>query len=102
MCVNPQNRHLPLEIARQSMVLLKNDGSLPLKKTLARIAVIGPNANEGRNQLGDYSYPAMMELFELRDLQDPSSVNIDHSKIVLQHIPTVLDGIHGAASAQTL
>ena len=102
MFENPKNRILARDIARQSMVLLKNDGSLPLKKTLARIAVIGPNANEGRNQLGDYSYPAMMELFELRDLQDPSSVNIDHSKIVLQHIPTVLDGIRGAVSEQTL
>jgi beta-glucosidase len=55
MFENPQNRILAREIARQSMVLLKNDGSLPLKKTLTRIAVIG-HANESRNQLGDYSY----------------------------------------------
>ncbi len=45
---------LALESARQSMCLLKNDGSLlPLKKDLKRIAVIGPNASIAR--LGDYS-----------------------------------------------
>lgn len=45
---------LAFESARQSMCLLKNDGQLlPLKKTLQRIAVIGPNANLTR--LGDYS-----------------------------------------------
>lgn len=98
---NPRSRILAREIARQSMVLLKNDGSLPLKKTLTCIAVIGPNAHNGRNQLGDYSYPAMMELFELRGLQDPSLMNIDQSKIGSQHIATVLDGIRLAVSEQT-
>jgi beta-glucosidase len=45
---------LALESARQSMCLLKNEGNvLPLIKDLARIAVIGPNANIAR--LGDYS-----------------------------------------------
>lgn len=51
------HNHLALESARQSMCLLKNDGQLlPLKKTLKRIAVIGPNANIAR--LGDYSEAA--------------------------------------------
>lgn len=45
---------LSLEVARQSLCLLKNDnGLLPLKKDLRRIAVIGTNANIGR--LGDYA-----------------------------------------------
>jgi beta-glucosidase len=45
---------LSLEVARQSMCLLKNkDNLLPLKKDLQRIAVIGPNANSTR--LGDYA-----------------------------------------------
>jgi len=44
---------LSLEVARQSMCLLKNDDHLlPLRKTLGRIAVIGPNADVAR--LGDY------------------------------------------------
>jgi beta-glucosidase len=44
-----------LEVARQSLCLLKNENSLlPLKKDLKRIVVIGPNANIAR--LGDYTY----------------------------------------------
>jgi beta-glucosidase len=45
---------LSLEVARQSMCLLKNQNNLlPLKKDLKRIAVIGPNAKLTR--LGDYA-----------------------------------------------
>jgi beta-glucosidase len=50
----PEQRALAREIARKSMVLLKNDGLLPLPKSIKTLAVIGPNANNGRNQLGDY------------------------------------------------
>lgn len=47
-----------LEIARQSAVLLKNDGILPLNKNKEiNIAVIGPNADEIYRQLGDYTPP---------------------------------------------
>lgn len=47
-----------LEIARQSVVLLKNDGILPLDvKKPRRVAVIGPNADAIYHQLGDYTPP---------------------------------------------
>lgn len=50
-----------LELARESAVLLKNDGILPLKKEKGkRVAVIGPNADNLYNQLGDYT-PAQRE-----------------------------------------
>ncbi len=45
-----------LELSRQSPVLLKNDGILPLKKGV-KIAVIGPNGDSLYNQLGDYTPP---------------------------------------------
>lgn len=47
------------KIAVEGMVLLKNDQSLlPLSKTSSgKIAVIGPNADVGYNQLGDYTSP---------------------------------------------
>ncbi|RPJ86102.1 MAG: beta-glucosidase, partial [Acidobacteria bacterium] len=52
---NKEHRDLALEAARESLVLLRNEGSLlPLKRSLKRIAVIGPNADDPRNQLGDY------------------------------------------------
>ena len=40
----PEHRRLALEAARESIVLLKNDGLLPLRKTLQTVAVVGPNA----------------------------------------------------------
>lgn len=45
-------------LAAESVVLLKNDGdTLPLQSNLGRVAVIGPNADRGYNQLGDYTSP---------------------------------------------
>ena len=52
-----RNVELAREVARQGTVLLKNDGVLPLRKGLKRIAVIGPNADVQYNQLGDYTAP---------------------------------------------
>jgi beta-glucosidase len=51
-----QDRALAREIARRSMVLLSNDGILPLRRGLSRIAVVGPNADSSRNLLGDYAH----------------------------------------------
>lgn len=49
------HRDLALEMARQSIVLLKNDGLLPLKKDLKCVAVIGPNADSQDALLGNYA-----------------------------------------------
>ena len=47
---------LALQMARQSIVMLKNDGTLPLKKeSLKRIAIVGPNADDSEVQLGNYN-----------------------------------------------
>jgi beta-glucosidase len=53
---NQEHQQLALEAARESIVLLKNDNNiLPLDRSkLKSIAVIGPNADDVRNQLGDY------------------------------------------------
>jgi len=88
-------RHLAKEIAVQSMVLLKNDGLLPLAK-YGTIAVIGPNADVPRHLLGDYSYASMVELMTYRPM--PSSAFIDgvdknHLQTHSVRIPSVLDGI---------
>jgi beta-glucosidase len=46
------------QVAQESMILLKNDKqTLPLSKQIKSIAVIGPNANNIYNQLGDYTAP---------------------------------------------
>ena len=71
-----------LQAARESVVLLKNDGILPLNKDgqrpVSTIAVIGPNADNMYNQLGDYTAP-----------QDPDN------------IVTVLEGIKNRANPDT-
>ena len=50
------HRQLSLETARESIVLLKNDNNtLPLRKDLKSIAVIGPNADNVQVLLGNYN-----------------------------------------------
>lgn len=51
------HRQIAREVAREGTVLLKNDGLLPLKKDIQRIAVVGPNADVMYNYLGDYTAP---------------------------------------------
>jgi beta-glucosidase len=51
----PEHAALARTVARESMVLLKNQGSLlPLSKDLRSIAVIGPNAHEPNVLVGNY------------------------------------------------
>jgi len=52
---SPAHRALALKAARESMVLLKNNGLLPLKKSVKRIAVVGPLADEVAVLLGNYN-----------------------------------------------
>jgi len=73
------HRDLALRAGREGIVLLKNEKNLlPLKKDLKSIAVIGPNADDVMNQLGDYS-----------------------PKAVTQHVTTVVEGIKAAVSPET-
>ncbi|MCW5976916.1 MAG: glycoside hydrolase family 3 C-terminal domain-containing protein [Bryobacteraceae bacterium] len=74
-----KHRELALEAAREGIVLLKNEGNLlPLGKSIGSIALIGPNADHGRNLLGDYT-----------------------SKTILQHIVTILEGVKAKVSPST-
>ncbi len=52
-----ENRELAREIAERAIVLLRNDGTLPLTAP-RRIAVIGPNADDPYAVLGCYSFPS--------------------------------------------
>ncbi len=89
----PAHREFSLELARKSLVLLKNDGLLPLDATRKRIAVIGPSADEPRNLLGDYAYPAHMELmFAMRDIFVRPPVDLDEIKASVK-VTSVLNAI---------
>ncbi len=50
-----QHKDLARKVTRESMVLLKNDGTLPLEKNLDNIAVIGPNSDQWLMLLGNYN-----------------------------------------------
>lgn len=57
----PRGKELSLQSARESLVLLKNDGALPLDKKIRKIALIGPHADCARKFFGGYTHLCMME-----------------------------------------
>ena len=93
----PAQRALARQIARESIVLLKNEGDLlPLDKSIGSIAVIGPNADTVRNLVGDYAYPAHIETILEQDSDSPTGgVRPDRIELVEDFVPiiSVLDGI---------
>jgi beta-glucosidase len=65
-------------LARRSLVLVENDGILPLRADLARIAVIGPAADSARELLGDYDHLLHIEtLREMRSRDNPLGFPLD-------------------------
>jgi beta-glucosidase len=83
----PEHRAVNLDAARQSLVLLQNNGLLPLDlKQLKSIAVIGPNADDDVQQLGDWS---------LGSWQHPPEAG----KHPREKTTTVLDGIRALVPA---
>ena len=74
-----ENAQLAKQVALESAVLLKNDGILPFGEHIKKVAVIGPNADNMYNQLGDYTAP-----------QDP------------ERIVTMLEGIREKGRTEVL
>ena len=68
----PEQRALAREAAARSICLLTNDGVLPLRPDLRRIAVLGPAADDPRLLQGDYHYPAHLEIIYLGAAGDRS------------------------------
>ena len=68
----PADRSLARRVAARSIVLLHNDGVLPLDPGVATIAVVGPTADDRRLLQGDYHYPAHLEIiYEAAAAADP-------------------------------
>jgi beta-glucosidase len=96
----PDNRSLAREIAVRSMVLLKNDGLLPLNKSISSLALIGPNAHNERNLLGDYSYASITELMSMPDRPRSSFTGL-HPEELAPHavrVVSILEGIKAKLS----
>jgi len=99
----PEQRALGRELAVKSMVLLQNDGLLPLPKSIRTIAVIGPNADEKRNLLADYSYPAMRQLMQRKSPENAFYNGMDAGTLTTGDVKvtTVLEAIRAAVGAET-
>lgn len=91
----PEFRDLSREVARRSIVLLKNDGTLPLSKNLKKVAVIGPNADNPRNLHGDYSYTAHIPSIA----EGLEGVKVEEKCVV--RTVSILEGIRNKVSPET-
>ena len=77
-----QQRDLAKNIAAKGMVLLTNNGILPLSKNIKTIAVIGPNADDERNLCGAYSYVGMIDNWIYSKIPDSSFINLDRDSLI--------------------
>jgi len=74
----PEHEALALKVARESMVLLKNDGLLPLDRAkIKRIAVIGPNAQSVPMLLGNYNGQPANPVTILDGIRSIAGTNIE-------------------------
>ena len=73
---SPEERQTAYDIAAQSVVLLENNGVLPLKD-VKNVLVTGPNANTVWAMCGDYTYPAMSYFWKkVEDVADRDNPHI--------------------------
>ncbi len=67
----PAHKELALDVARKSIVLLKNqNNTLPLSKTVRNIAVIGPNSDQWLMLLGNYNGVPSRAITPLEGIKD--------------------------------
>lgn len=70
----PEHHALSLEVSKKSLVLLKNDGILPLNKDkIKSIAVIGPNADSRQALVGNYEGTASEYVTVLEGIREFAS-----------------------------
>ena len=91
------HRALALKMAQECMVLLKNDGVLPLKEG-GRIALLGPNADDAEMQWGNYNPVPKTTVTLLQALREhcPDLVYLRATDLVGgTPDPSVMDAIEG-------
>ncbi|WP_328930956.1 MULTISPECIES: glycoside hydrolase family 3 N-terminal domain-containing protein [unclassified Streptomyces] len=95
----PENRALARTIAEKAVVLLSNDGTLPLGRP-RRIALLGPNADEPVAVLGCYSFPQHIGVrhpttplgIELPTLRDTLAAEFPDAEITVARGTGIDDG----------
>lgn len=74
----PEHRALAQKVAEESIVLLKNDGTLPLRREkIKRIAVVGPNADAQKMLFGNYNGGASSSVTILQGIKQLAGSNIE-------------------------
>ena len=77
-----ESAQLAKQVSLESAVLLKNDGILPFGEHIKKVAVIGPNADNMYNQLGDYTAPQDPEriVTMLEGIRDKGRAEVTYAK----------------------
>ena len=77
-----ENAQLAKQVALESAVLLKNDGILPFGEQVKKVAVIGPNADNMYNQMGDYTAPQDPDciMTMLEGIRDKGRAEVTYAK----------------------
>ena len=88
---NKAHHELALEVARKSIVLLKNENKiLPLKKDIGTVAVIGPNADQWLTLLGNYNGTPSDPITPLRGIREKLA---GHSKVLYAQGSELAEGL---------
>ena len=90
------SRELSIRAAAECAVLLKNDGVLPLRDEPRKIAVIGPNADQIYNQIGDYSAEQRREecytlANGIRQVFTGAQIKVEQGSNILSDIPNGIE-----------
>ncbi len=97
---DPANTELARRAATRAIVVLANDGVLPVPAGVGKVAVIGPAADDRRLLQGDYHYPAHQELlFDLEGTPLREERSLADTQTEVGATPEV-DGQVGAATIE--
>ena len=98
----PEERRTAYELATQSVVLLENDGTLPLRGG-KNVFLTGPNANSMWAMMGDYTYQGMAYFWRHVDVGDncPKIVNLREGLLSAKPDGTVITYSRGCDWTET-
>jgi beta-glucosidase len=95
----PEHDRLARRVARESIVLLKNEGVLPLRKDLRRLAVVGPNADDIMTLLGNYNGTPARPVTVLAGLRNAAS---PRTEVVYERGVDLVEGRQDPRAAEAI
>ena len=95
---SPQHDALARRVAQESIVLLKNNGVLPLSRHVQRIAVIGPTADDVAALLGNYNGTPAAPVTILQGIREA----VPNAQVTYVHGAELVEGFSGAGSGDLI